>query len=217
MTNIIDVFPDWYEDFDNAASFKVLLPSLALDEAFKYEEQNGQYIAVAGDQVRMFAYSKPGEGYGGRKFVISMLDGSSRTLIGPWSSGAYASNSVFKDHLCTDCSITDDPQVMQRGHTFSSGHILISSLVEWYVTHRTTVDWGLYAMADGSIQPSKGRFVKNGGKYIARLFPQNDKALAKQYAAQHQKYFMEKVSEFWSKCSPIYGEVSGEQRAVIEA
>lgn len=208
--------PDWMEEYDNPASFRVLLSSMPDGDEFVFDETNGQYIAVIGPVVRMFAYKRPGEGYGGAKFNLMMSNGLRRELIGPWSSGPSSSNSCYPSKICVDCSITADAAVMQRGHTFCGGHVLLRPLVEWWLDNRAVLDWGLYMMADGTVQPSRGRFVKlcGGGRQIARLFPGDG---SQEYRSKHLEYFMGKALQFWTKQPATYGELSGAQDRAVNA
>lgn len=63
----------------------------------KFEERSGIYRAQDGDVVEYFSYDKPGGGFGGREFTLDMVDGTQRTLIGPWSSRAGVVNKFFPD------------------------------------------------------------------------------------------------------------------------
>lgn len=217
---IIDVRPEWHEQYDNPASFNVLLDKLPPMSDYRYVETGGQYFATIGDTVSMYAYTRPGGGYGGRVFRVTMQDGSGRDLKGPWSSSASACNTHHPEAICVDCSITDSPAVLEKGYTFSAGSVLLLPLVQWFISNRQRVDWSLYLMGDGTVQPTRGRFVKPCGgstRYIARLFSYPGKDHIAQYAQEHQAYFMDKATTFWRAQQPIYDEASGEQRRVINA
>lgn len=71
------------------------------DLNFRFEERQGLYRAQLGDFVKFYYYTKPGNGYGGMSVDITMIDGSKRTLKGPWSSRAGCVNRVFydRDHV----------------------------------------------------------------------------------------------------------------------
>ena len=45
-------------------------------------------------RVRYFYYSGPSNGFGGHTYKLPMKDGSTTTLIGPWSSNSHAVNTV---------------------------------------------------------------------------------------------------------------------------
>ena len=45
-------------------------------------------------RVRYFFYNQPGHGFGGSTYRLPMVDGSTATLIGPWSSNSHAMNTV---------------------------------------------------------------------------------------------------------------------------
>ena len=61
-----------------------------------YERREDLYFAVdeRTGQVHYYAYSAPGTGFGGAKINVTMLDGSTETLIGPWSSRCGVINRV---------------------------------------------------------------------------------------------------------------------------
>ena len=76
---------------------------------YLYEcEEDSLYMGFYGHLVQYFAYSEPGRGYGGARVDITMMDGESRTLIGPWSSRTGVINYAFKDTFtpCVDVRIT---------------------------------------------------------------------------------------------------------------
>lgn len=74
----------------------------------RYEERAGMFRADNGDAVRYFYWTRPGDGFGGSIFHITMKDGTLRALKGPWSSRAGCVNRVFHDlpHV-VDCVTTD--------------------------------------------------------------------------------------------------------------
>lgn len=73
-----------------------------------FEERMGIYRADVGDVVRYFSWTGPGDGYGGRVFDITMINGEKKSLKGPWSSRAGVVNRLFgeMDHIieCIDVS-----------------------------------------------------------------------------------------------------------------
>lgn len=75
--------------------------------AFRYEQRDCLYRAELGDIASFFSYCAPGSGFGGHHYHITMLDGSKRTLIGPWSSRPGAINLLFPDREpLVDCVST---------------------------------------------------------------------------------------------------------------
>lgn len=76
-----------------------------------FEEKWQVFRAQHGDFGRFFAWVGPHNegGFGGSTFEITMLDGTTQKLLGPWSSRAGAINSVFPDHdPLVDCVTTDN-------------------------------------------------------------------------------------------------------------
>lgn len=61
-------------------------------EDFRFERAETLYFAEDHGIVNFFNYNGPGRGFGGRIFDITMKDGSTRDLIGPFSSRAGVPN-----------------------------------------------------------------------------------------------------------------------------
>ena len=61
-----------------------------------HTEQGDMYFAEDSStgRVRYFFYNGPSHGFGGHTYKLPMKDGSTATLIGPWSSNSEAMNSV---------------------------------------------------------------------------------------------------------------------------
>ena len=67
------------------------------NENFIYENKEWAYFAEdpTTGRVRYFSYhGKPGTGFGGHTYHLPMVDGSTATLIGPWSSNSQAMNTI---------------------------------------------------------------------------------------------------------------------------
>lgn len=64
---------------------------------FVFEERNGIYRGESGDVVRFYAYHLPGNGFGGSRINVKMSDGTTRELIGPWSSRAGCIHAEYPD------------------------------------------------------------------------------------------------------------------------
>ena len=67
------------------------------NENFIYENKEWAYFAEdpTTGRVRYFAYDgKPAIGFGGSTYYLPMVDGSTATLIGPWSSNSHAMNTL---------------------------------------------------------------------------------------------------------------------------
>ena len=60
----------------------------------KYEQRGSMYFAQdeRTGRVSYFFYEEPGRGFGGHTYNLPMKDGTTATLIGPWSSNSHAMN-----------------------------------------------------------------------------------------------------------------------------
>lgn len=66
------------------------------DVSYRYEQRGSLYFGKNSEtgEVRFFSYEAPGNGFGGDKITINMLDDSQKTLIGPWSSRCGCMNAA---------------------------------------------------------------------------------------------------------------------------
>jgi hypothetical protein len=76
---------NWFDDFDNAPQLEVWIDALPHDQV-RYEQRGHLYFGESDGYVSFFSYRGPDEGYGGREFTLTMKDGSTQILKGPWSS-----------------------------------------------------------------------------------------------------------------------------------
>ena len=66
-------------------------------ENLRYTVKDGNMFLAVDERtgrVSYFFYDQPGRGFGGSKYKITMVDGSVKELIGPWSSNSRAMNAV---------------------------------------------------------------------------------------------------------------------------
>ena len=72
------------------------LHALWTQDNFVYEKRGTLYFAEDKDtgRVRYFHYATPGKGFGGCSYHLPMVDGSTATLIGPWSSRCECMNEA---------------------------------------------------------------------------------------------------------------------------
>lgn len=66
--------------------------------------------------------SKQDEGYARRHFVLTMKNGETHVLRGPWSSNSHAVREAGFP-TCVEVTYTDDPKVWEKGYTFYSGAV----------------------------------------------------------------------------------------------
>ncbi len=86
--NIINASIEWLEDFDSQPTLFIEVDGfLPTREQYRYEQRGASYFAQHESGVcSFFYYAAPSkDGYGGSSFDLTMIDGSKRTLVGPWS------------------------------------------------------------------------------------------------------------------------------------
>lgn len=114
--------------YANPPTMRVLVDKIPSVGDMIYEERAGCYLAEKDGYVNFFYYDRPGEGYGGAIFnrSIKQDDGTTKKVSfkGPWSSRPSAMNMRF-DIQCVGVSITDEPDVFEKGYTFMSGAITL--------------------------------------------------------------------------------------------
>ena len=91
---ILDAKIDWYEMFDNNPMPVITLNKLYFLQDFIFQQNGPMYWAEKDGQVQYFYYDGPSDGFGGREFTIN-VNGSQKTLHGPWSSSSGAMNKYF--------------------------------------------------------------------------------------------------------------------------
>jgi len=98
---------DWHEGYANMPDLLVHEHLVPFAE-FVFEQRGDLYYACdeRTGQVKYFSYNGPGGGYGGHKFTINMKDGTTKTLIGPWSSRASVMNGAGFPH-CVEVVYVD--------------------------------------------------------------------------------------------------------------
>lgn len=126
---IINAKVDWMKDWHNYPVLQVLVDKIPKLDEMVYEERNGIYYSENGGYTHYLYYKSPGDGFGGSVFNLKMKEGSTRNLVGPWSSRAGCVNAQ-KFGFIMDVSITDDPKVFERGYTFIAGAITLDLALE---------------------------------------------------------------------------------------
>lgn len=121
---------DWHGHYANRPTLQVIVNKIPSSEDYVYEKKGPMYFGLVNGIAQFKFYNGPGRGYGGATFNLKMKDGSVATLKGPWSSNASAMTS-YGFPATTEVSLTDDPKVWERGHTFFGGYsITIEALAE---------------------------------------------------------------------------------------
>jgi len=165
---ILAAKPNWYQTFDNYPHMQILVDAIPKTADMRFEKRGDLYFAESDGYVMFYAYHSPGEGYGGAQFHLTMKDGSTAVLKGPWSSRPAQMNLAGFTPSC-DVEITSEPAAFERGYTFMAGHVTLAVLREaCKLAGLHAVEW------NQSYYPSllPGGVVKLwqsfGGKVVAR-------------------------------------------------
>lgn len=113
---------DLHTGYANSPSIEVHVDDFFQGE-LGYVEEDCLYFAYdySTGYVSFFAYDGPGNGYGGHHFEITMMDGTEKTLIGPWSSRAGVMNAAgFQPSV--------DVTYINKHGSRMAGHILVDTL-----------------------------------------------------------------------------------------
>lgn len=146
---------DWIMQYDNDPQLKVLVDRWPSSDEFVYDTYCGKKVAdtkaalvrsnrlnvpvstVAGQfyygekdgAVSFYARGNDKQGFGGRKFNLRLRDGTTEQLVGPYSSSPTTMASLgFPWSM--DVTVTDDPEVWERGYTFFAGNLTIAKAQE---------------------------------------------------------------------------------------
>lgn len=87
----------WYNDYTNEAQLELHINKkyVYYGNNSRYEKKGSYYYMVNEDGlVICHYYTKPGQGYAGRHFPITLTDGTEMVLIGPWDNGSKAMNEA---------------------------------------------------------------------------------------------------------------------------
>ncbi len=86
--NITGAKIEWLDDFDSPPTLFIEVDGfLPKWDEYRYEQRGASYFAQHESGVcSFFYYAAPSkDGYGGSSFELKMIDGTKRTLVGPWS------------------------------------------------------------------------------------------------------------------------------------
>ncbi|MDY6764483.1 MAG: hypothetical protein SV377_02165 [Halobacteria archaeon] len=125
---ILDAQVDWRQDVGNDPVLEVLVDETPERSDLRFEHDEGLWVAIEDGYVQYFAYSGNGNdgGFSGRCFEIMTTEDEQVTLRGPWSSRAGCVNQRRFGPV-VDVRLTDDPAVLERGYTFTSGTLTLSA------------------------------------------------------------------------------------------
>ena len=112
---ITEIYPfefsriDWMLDWANDPELVIKMTREEHDAnlaGMRYEHKHDHYWAEHQGLCSFYYYTGPSRGFGGRTFTLKMKDGTTKDLIGPWSSGYHNTNRWFPE--CTYCIIEVD-------------------------------------------------------------------------------------------------------------
>jgi hypothetical protein len=104
-----------YEKFDNFPQLQILVDKMPSMEDLVYRQTGNMYWAEKDGYVSHYNYVRPDRGFGGRQFDLKMIDGSVKTLIGPWHAGE---RSMYHICPCHSVHLTEEIKCWERGYTF---------------------------------------------------------------------------------------------------
>lgn len=117
---------DWHAEFDNPPTLEVWVDETPYDQ-LRYEQRGSCYWGEHNGYVSFFHYSSPGEGYGGREFTLTMTDGSTKVLKGPWSGNEHSMAAAGFPMSYGVVFITPDAQFGERR---TAGHLTEARFLE---------------------------------------------------------------------------------------
>lgn len=127
---VLDAQVDWREDVANDPKLEVLIDGVPdrSEMRFEHDSERGLWYADHEGYAEFFKWSGPENegGYGGRNYTITTVDGEEVTLRGPWSSRAGVLNK-FGFGPCVSVRLATNPDVLDRGHTFSAGAVTLEA------------------------------------------------------------------------------------------
>lgn len=132
---ILDARIDWMFGWANTPIMRLLVDKMPDHSQLRYKcygegpNHTGLYFAQLDGYVDFFYSTDDKTGFGGRVFTPTMEDGTARRIRGPWSSNYMAAKRLTGVD-CVDVSITDDPAVWERGHTFYHANVTYDKLLE---------------------------------------------------------------------------------------
>lgn len=85
---------DWKPRYANEPTLQLKVDKLPDFDKLRYEKRESYYFAEYDGFVRFFSYTRPGNGFGGSTYRITLLDETSIDLIGPWSGNAETANRL---------------------------------------------------------------------------------------------------------------------------
>ena len=145
---VTDVMVDWMEGWGNSPNWHVVLSRAPEPEEFdgRWEQLGPCYRAQVDPLVQFLFWERPGEGFGGRVYDLKMMDGSTRSLKGPWSSRSAIINQVFADRPpCIEMAYVTEDELKgtsigeNQVYCWMSGNVLTEHLAAFLIERRFVV------------------------------------------------------------------------------
>jgi len=120
---VLNARVDWYTGWNNDPKLEILVDKLPDDKSMRYEKRGEFYFAELEGLVRFFIHdAQNGTGFGGSTFVVTMKDGTTESIKGPWSSRPACATALGFTPSA-DVVIFDDIESWDRGWVGLAGHI----------------------------------------------------------------------------------------------
>lgn len=124
---ILQVRVRWWVGYGNLPDLEVLaegVPHLSeltyqMKDSCVYAEKDGyvHFLAIGPEQT-----SYPTRGFGGHKWTMKLENGETLVSTNAWSSRSGAMHQLGFPP-CKEVSLTDEPEVWERGYTFTAGAV----------------------------------------------------------------------------------------------
>jgi len=105
-----------------SGSLQLLLDKRPLLEDFTFKKYGNMFFAEVDGFVRVFLH-EPGttKGFAGSEWILNFEDGPKTFKGCLWEPTEFNDTSKVPEYRAV--SITDDKEVMKRGHTFGAGYV----------------------------------------------------------------------------------------------
>jgi hypothetical protein len=128
----------WDIQWDNTPGLEMLVDQIPSRDVRRYRRyplggESALYISETEGYVSHYTETSDHSGLGGRAVDLTLDTGEHVTVRGPWL-GSTSALSTYGVHAM-DVSITDEPEVWERGHTFFAGAVTLSVVreaIRWF-------------------------------------------------------------------------------------
>lgn len=116
-------------EWANSPDLVVLVDEVPSFSEALFTQHNTMYVADTNGYVRYYYYQAPGDGFGGGCIDLKMSDGTTKTLIGPWSSRAGVVNRIGCGPVM-DVIVFEKREEFERGYTGMIGCLRLELALE---------------------------------------------------------------------------------------